>query len=74
MFAELVVTFRCRIYEAPELKFEALNVFLALGIVNFTCCKCLFPNKEAVPAECDLNFRGALLHKKEGLYSTLKLH
>ena len=74
MFVELMAAFRYRVYEAPELKFEALNVFLALGIVNLASCKSLFADKEAIPAECNMNFRGALLHKKEGLYSTLKLH
>ena len=57
--------------EAPELQFEALDVLLALGIVNFTGCKSLLPDKEAVPAESDVNFRGALLHKEEGLYFAL---
>ena len=69
-----MAAFRCRVNETPEFKFEALNVFLALGIVNFASCMRLLADKEAVPIESDVNFRGALLHKKEGLYSALKLH
>jgi hypothetical protein len=69
-----VAAFRCRVNEAPELKFEAPNVFLALSIVNFASCKRLLTDKEAVPIECDVNFRGALLHKKESLNIALKLH
>jgi hypothetical protein len=56
IFLEFFSAFRYGIDEAPKLKFEALNILLAQGVVDLALSDSLLVNIEAVLVEGHFDF------------------